>query len=196
MLILDLDLDFMVRPIRQASPDKDVRYERPDVEIWPEARFRTFLEDRLHLSQANIICGRACEHHKEVFFHIRALIGNGVLVPPLHLVHIDAHDDIVGCSDAGQITSADFLLHLIGQDWLNHLDLVLPEGEAQERVCLIKWDPLRIEFGNHRCPIGIPDLETYCLPRKPDFVFLTRSPDFTPERADPLFDLAKSYIAE
>jgi hypothetical protein len=85
---------------------------------------------------------------------------------------------------------------LLQQDWLNHLDLVLPKGEAQERVCLIKWEPLRIEFGNHRCPIDIPELETYCLPRKPDFVFLTRSPDFTPKRADPLFDLAKSYIAE
>jgi hypothetical protein len=195
MLILDLDLDFMVRPIRQAPPDKEVRYEGPDVTVWLEARFQKFLEDRLHLSQANKIYGRACKHHKEVFFHIQALIGNGVLVPPLHLVHIDAHDDIVGCSDNGPITSADFLLHLIGQDWLNHLDLVLPKGEAQERVCLIKWDPLRIEFGNHCCPIGIPDLETYCLPGKPDFVFLTRSPDFTPEMADPLFELAKSYIS-
>ena len=39
MLILDLDLDFMVQPIRQALPDKDVRYEGPDVNILARSSF-------------------------------------------------------------------------------------------------------------------------------------------------------------
>jgi hypothetical protein len=92
------------------------------------------------------------------------------------------------------VSSADFLLHLIGKEWLHHIDFVLPEGERLERICLIRWDPLRIEFGSHRCRVNYPDDTTYRIARNPDFVFLTRSPDFTPAAADALFDLARSYI--
>jgi hypothetical protein len=196
MLVLDFDLDFIVRPIRQAPPDKTPRYDIPEITIWPEHKFCTFLEERLHLSKSEKVPGRACEHHKEVFYQTRALIAAGVLVPPLELVHIDAHDDIVGCSDAGPMSSADFLLHMIAKEWLAKIDFVLPEGEDFFRFCLMRENPLRIEFGSHQCPIHYSEPASYQLPRKPDFVFLTRSPDFTPPAADPLFDLAKTYILE
>jgi hypothetical protein len=196
MLVLDFDLDFIVRPIRRSAPDKKTRYDIPEITIWPEHDFRIFLEGRPHFSKCEKIPGRACEHHKEVFFHTRSLIADGVLVPPIELVHIDAHDDVVGCSDAGPVGSADFLLHMIGQDWLGQIDFVLPEGEDVFRKCLMHDNPLRIEFGAHRCPVHYFEPAAYQLPRKPDFVFLTRSPDFTPPAADPLFDLARSYILE
>ena len=60
----------------------------------------------------------------------------------------------------------------------------------------MRWDPLRIEFGSHRCTVGFPDEGGFRLKNRPDFVFLTRSPDFTPQAADPLFDLARGYIRE
>jgi len=59
MLILDFDLDFIVRPIRKAAPDKQGRYDGPDVTVWPRADFRSFLEERLHLSPSERILGRA-----------------------------------------------------------------------------------------------------------------------------------------
>ncbi len=52
----------------------------------------------------------------------------------------------------------------------------------------------RIEFDNHRCTISFPEAKEFRMERKPDFAFVTRSPDFTPEAADPLYDLAKLYI--
>ena len=130
MLVLDFDLDFIVRPIRRAAPDKRSRYEGPEVSVWREGDFRSYLEGSLQLSLGGRVPGRACEHHKEVFFHAKSLIEGGTLVPPLHWVHVDAHDDIVGCSDKGDVSSADFLLHMVGQDWLAHIDFVLPDGEA------------------------------------------------------------------
>jgi hypothetical protein len=194
MLILDFDLDFIVRPIRRAAPDRGGRYEGPSVTVWLEDDMRTFLQDRLCLSKLNKTHGQACEHHKEVFFCTRSLIESGVLVPPFHWIHVDAHDDVVGCSDGDEVSSADFLLHLIGQNWLSQLDFVLPKGEEAFRQCLMRWDPLRIEFDGHRCEIDFLDPNTFALNKAPNFVFLSRSPDFTPPAADPLFELAKTYI--
>jgi len=194
MLILDFDLDFIVRPIRRGTADHEARYNAGNVTFWNEQVFRLFLEERLHLSQSQKIQGIVCEHHKEVFFHTQSLIKSGRLVPPLYWVHVDAHDDISGCSDNGEVSSADFLLHLIGQNWLHHIDFVLPDGEDKPPECLIRRNPLRIEFEKHCCPITFLDEREFSLKAKPDFVFLTRSPDFTPPAADFLFNLAKNYI--
>jgi hypothetical protein len=196
MLILDFDLDFIVRPIRRGASDLKSRYEDSKITIWNAEMFRSFFENKMHLSTKKPISGRACEHHKEVYTHMADLIGHGTLIPPLHWVHIDAHDDIMGCSDSQKINSANFILHLIGQDWIKHLDLVLPANEDRPPDCLIKWNPLRIEFSGHSCTINYPNADTYQLPEEPDFVFLTHSPDFTPKVADKLFELAQNYIRE
>jgi hypothetical protein len=194
MLILDFDLDFVVRPIRRGAADQLGRYENPEITVWSKYDFQSFLENRMVLSRADKVAGQTCEHHKEVFFHVQNLITSGVLVPPFHWVHVDAHDDIQGCSDAVKINSANFILHLIGKDWIQHLDFVLPNGEDRPPECLIKWSPLRIEFANHKTTIEYKDEVLYKLQRKPDFVFLTRSPDFTPIIADELFEMATNYI--
>lgn len=196
MLILDFDLDFVVHPIRRGAAEQNRRYEEPGVKVWSRKVFKSFLENRMHLSLNQRIPGKACEHHKEVFFLTEQLIRDGSLRPPLHWVHVDAHDDIFGCSDSTPVNSANFLLHLIGRDWLSHIEFVLPDGEDQPPACLIKWNPLRIQFDEHQTTISYQDETTYRLERRPDFVFLTRSPDFTPKAADPLFDLSRFYITE
>jgi len=194
MLILDFDLDFIVRPIRRGAADQKSRYSGPKVSIWSKTKFRSLIEKRLSLSRGIPSFGQACDYYVEVLDHTKQFIAAGVLIPPFTWVHIDAHDDITGCSDALQATSANFLLHLIGLDWISHLDFVLPRGEDCPPDCLVKWDPLRIEFNVHKCSIGYHDEHSYRSLRRPDFVFVTKSPDFTPASADPLFELLKKYL--
>jgi hypothetical protein len=198
MLVLDFDLDFVVTPIRRGQCNETGdRYEEAGVTCWSGPKLRRFLEEKMRLTIQTRIQGRSCEYHREVFSLTENLINSSRLSPPFDWVHVDAHDDIQGANDSGRVTSANFILHLIGRDWLRRLIFVLPKGEVRPPEMLMSWSdcPPTIGFGKHRCGVSFEEA-AFRLDQPPDFVFATRSPDFTPPDADGLFSLVRSYIQE
>src|SRR5689334_23347957 len=105
--VLDLDLDFFVQPVvfdvppdgqRPSSTDHDVTLD-PDTTLSSidvdrvdglEAAM-VYLRERTRLNQP--VPGAAVRHHDEVFDWWRDLIDDGVLCPPFHVTHVDAHAD-------------------------------------------------------------------------------------------------------
>ena len=100
MLILDMDLDFFFSAISKSfdegrRPDK---YYTP----WSNAEVRQFLENNCGLNKNNPIPGKIVETHDECFWIWKEMIASRTLIPPVDVVHIDAHADL-GSGDSSYI---------------------------------------------------------------------------------------------
>lgn len=106
--VLDIDLDFFVHDVVYWPEDGT----RPDPDlhpVWQEEEAFRFLRERCALSER--LPGFVTENHAEVFALWRSAIEAGVLVPPFHVTHVDAHADL-GLGNAGFIYLLTELVHL------------------------------------------------------------------------------------
>jgi hypothetical protein len=90
--VLDLDLDFFLDGAACfRSPDAP-RLDGQEFPPWGLAEVLDFLEKQCHLDGP--LPGFAVEHHREHFPHWRDAIDRGLLQPPFHVTHVDAHADL------------------------------------------------------------------------------------------------------
>lgn len=97
--VLDIDLDFFVRPAAHWLPDGP-RLPEQDYSVWAPDEAVAFLRERCHLSEK--LPGWTIEHHDEAFACWRQAVGSGWLAAPFHVTHLDAHADL-GLGDAGYV---------------------------------------------------------------------------------------------
>jgi hypothetical protein len=106
--VLDLDLDaFVYGSENWRSPDAP-RLDVAEHPPWDLAKAAAFLEAQCLLTGP--IPGFAVEQHGELFFRWRDAIDSGLLVPPFHVTHVDAHADL-GLGDSGYVYLLTELLH-------------------------------------------------------------------------------------
>lgn len=91
--ILDIDLDFFVRPTAHfVNLDDLTRLDDHDYRVWsPEAAI-AFLVDRCRLTEP--LPGWAVERHGEAFDLWGRAIAQGAISAPFSLTHVDAHADL------------------------------------------------------------------------------------------------------
>src|ERR1700732_2331374 len=111
--VLDLDLDFFVRPIAywpesgRRSGD-EYRHAKP-------GEVRAFLEQKCHLKIASKILGKEVVEHEDAFWTWRRWLDKRKLSEPFCVIHVDAHADL-GLGDGGWIYLLTELLALpVGQ---------------------------------------------------------------------------------
>jgi hypothetical protein len=159
--ILDIDLDFFVEPVVH-MPQDDERPDPGDHTVWPAEQAFEFLTTKCGLSGP--LPGILTERHDELFSRWRTLIETGILTPPFHVTHVDAHADL-GLGDSGYvylmtsllaappadrwyptpppgstgITEGNFLLFAIACRWINDLEYVYGEdGGEDELSCVME----------------------------------------------------------
>lgn len=197
-LVLDIDLDFFVSPIKQYAADTDPRL--PEEHYKPDSpeQVRSFFEKQLCLKKGQRIPGRFVCYHREVFDAWEALMSDGQLKPPFSVVHVDAHDDFEGEGLGKRPHSGNFLTHATKRDWLDQIVFVQPPGFQPFPHVYLKFSPLRLCVRAHEVRIRIEhkaDFTMAILPT-PDFLFLAHSPAFTPRSADLLIPLIREHIQE
>jgi hypothetical protein len=162
--VLDIDLDFFVCPVVHWASE-----ERPAAEehsVWPAVEAAEFLRDRCGLTEP--LPGFMTENHDDLFPMWRRAVEGGILKPPFHVTHVDAHADL-GLGDAGYVylmsslllqdpenrayptpppggtgvTEGNFLLYAIACRWINDLTYVFGEdGGSDELPYVMKgFDP-------------------------------------------------------
>jgi hypothetical protein len=98
--VLDLDLDaFIYGSAHWREPDGP-RLEADEFPPWTLEKLLGFLESQCLLTGR--LPGYAVEDHGELFFRWRDAIDQGLLEPPFHITHVDAHADI-GLGDSGYV---------------------------------------------------------------------------------------------
>src|SRR5579875_2152894 len=107
--VLDLDLDAFVYGTAHFRDSDSLRLEADDFPAWELDKLTAFLESQCLLESRRPGC--AVEHHGELFFRWRDAIDAGVLVPPFHVTHVDAHADL-GLGDCGYVHLLTELLAL------------------------------------------------------------------------------------
>lgn len=90
--VLDIDLDFFAEGVAHYRDPEHGRLDAEEYPPWPRDDAMRFLRDRCRLDEA--LPGSAVEHHGQVFAKWRQLIVDGVLTPPFHVTHVDAHGDL------------------------------------------------------------------------------------------------------
>lgn len=237
--MLDIDLDFFVGDVVYL-PDQTTR---PDPEwhpVWNDADAFGFLREQCRL--VGRLPGLVTENHGDLFYEWRAAIDAGLLIPPFHVTHVDAHADL-GQGDAGYLyllnellllppeqrtdpprtglglTDGNHLAYAIACRWIAELDYVYCEGGGSDELTLVmqnhdrnsgfvQLSPMTAEDFRQLHMLGGPDGAAAVLdqPEPPvpyrsiradeftadgpfDFVCLTRSPPYTPETADSLYEL-------
>jgi hypothetical protein len=96
--VLDLDLDFFVQGVASWRGRDHDRLDADAFPAWDAADAHSFLRERCGLDRP--VPGVVVEHHGELFSRWRDVIQAGVLVPPFHVTHVDAHADL-GLGDSG-----------------------------------------------------------------------------------------------
>ena len=148
--VLDLDLDFFVHDVAHWCSREDGRLDDEEFPPWSLDDTLGFLRDRCGLVGPQP--GFVVEHHGELFAHWRDAIDAGVLRPPFHVTHVDAHADL-GLGDAGyihllsdllfrepaqrrdpgdDINDANYLAFAIGCRWLAELDYVYNRDDPRD----------------------------------------------------------------
>jgi hypothetical protein len=98
--VLDLDLDAFIYGAAHNRSSDAPRLNADEYPPWDLPKVLTFLDSQCLLTAP--LPGFAVEHHGELFACWRDAIDNGVLVPPFHVTHVDAHADLGG-GDAGYV---------------------------------------------------------------------------------------------
>jgi hypothetical protein len=241
--VLDIDLDFFVTPV-VFWPQSDDRPGADDHEVWPIDEALSFLGDRCGLTGP--LPGFVTENHGELFPLWREAVSSGLLDPPFHVTHVDAHADI-GMGDAGYrylmedllylppherrrpriggmsgLTDGNYLLFAIACRWVGDLIYVYGEGGSNDElyfamqgfdmsadhVQLAAMDTSEVDKLLHR--LGAPAVshlepavpyrstrwESFQAEGPYDFVCLTRSPPYTPDTADNLYDAIRAAFIQ
>jgi hypothetical protein len=110
--VLDIDLDFFVYEVVY-WPDPTVRADADEHPVWEIDDAIAFLRERCGLNRR--LPGFLTENHGELFALWRSAIADGLLVPPFHVTHVDAHADL-GLGDAGYVYLLTELLLLAPND--------------------------------------------------------------------------------
>lgn len=145
--VLDLDLDFFVHGVEHWRDRDAGRLDADDYPARSVDEALDFLQGRCGLTGR--LPGFVVEHHGELFARWRDAIDGGVLQPPFHVTHVDAHADL-GLGDAGYVhlmsdllfrdpqdrrdpgehlADGNYLLFAIGCRWLSGLDYVYNRNE-------------------------------------------------------------------
>lgn len=144
--ILDLDLDAFVHGTANCRDSNSPRLDAEEYPPWELNRAIAFLREQCLLDGPRP--GFAVEHHGELFFRWRDAIDRGVLVPPFHVTHVDAHADL-GLGDSGYehlltelldrpleerrnprvgvggLVDGNYLAFAIANQWISGLDYVI-----------------------------------------------------------------------
>jgi hypothetical protein len=106
--VLDIDLDFFVDSVAHWVQRDGARLPEDEYSSWSPEETMDFLRGRCHLTGK--LPGWVIEHHDEAFARWRDAVGDGMLVPPFHVTHIDAHADL-GLGDAGYVHLITEVMH-------------------------------------------------------------------------------------
>jgi UPF0489 domain len=251
--VLDLDLDFFLHGATGDRPFDAPRLDAVDYPPWDLEDVMAFLEERCHL--LGPLPGVAVEHHGEVFGLWRDGLDGGMLQPPFHVTHVDAHADL-GMGELGYMyllsehlalppaerwypreskeglaeamTDGSYLAFAVAARWIADLTYVYcPGGGSDIHPYLLEnGDQLRggtiqlpyltreqLRWLNERpfarvpnlpvecleepgVPLTISKASEFCAPEPFDFIFLARSPAFTPSEADPIFNAIKERFID
>lgn len=192
MTVLDIDLDAFVQPAVVNQREGDPRPDDDKHTVSSADEVSQYFHKWLVTPKTPLLC---CEHHDGVIDLVAALIGNGVLIPPLRWVHIDAHDDLYG-HYSRKTTSANFMYEVIRRKWPSEIVWAYPPDHDQGPPGYVfDWRSREICFEGYRVPFLAFPLAELTLPEAPSFAFLCRSPSFSPPKADALFDYITSCFS-
>lgn len=152
--VLDIDLDFFVVP-PLFWPDQRTRADASAHSVWPTSEVRHFLRNKCRIRSKSP--GWVTENHGELFPLWRIAIDDGVLRPPFHVTHVDAHADL-GLGDNGYwylmtellfepvdrrrhprtgdggLNDANHLLYAVANRWIGELVYVFGEGGGSDEL--------------------------------------------------------------
>jgi hypothetical protein len=249
MSVLDIDLDFFVRPYphqcAQGGRLPGCRYHP-----WGESETREYLINRCGLREGHKVPGAIATEHHELFDNWRALIEHGVLRAPFDLTHVDSHADLsMGFGDASLhyimtellhepieartmpkrgggygLSEGNYLTFAVACRWIARLtyvhhpempaanlglhdipDCLFRDDDPRSNALQLKKLPRNFPIGE-RCsavaaiglepeiPIEIVDCHSFTAPPSPEFVFVARSPRYTPASSDALLTLSTQFI--
>ena len=199
-VIFDIDLDFFVTPtFRGGNSDQDPRL--PDADFNPDTPEQVlhFMTHGLGLDPEHQTPGTVVTHHQEVYYIWEDLVKRGKLTPKFSVVHIDAHDDMFGHVKNPKITSGNYLIHAARQDWLAHIAFVQPCGLNE--IPYVADDYKHLIVDGHKLEFSIANKKDMNwsegeINLKPDYLFLTQSPGYTPESADSLMPVISQFISK
>lgn len=160
--VLDLDLDFFVRPIAYwpepgRRSDAEYRHATSD-------EVRVFLEQKCHLNRGSKIPGQEVIEHEDAFWTWQRWLDEKRLSEPFCVIHVDAHADLGlgdGCWEYlltellafpveqrrsprvghGGLNSGNFLAFAIANRWISDLRYVFPNrapsAAAKDNINLV-----------------------------------------------------------
>ena len=172
--VLDIDLDFFVED-PGFYVDIDQRLDATEHPVWSEAEILDFLSDRCGINGP--LPGFVTENHGELFPVWRDAIESGVLVPPFHVTHVDAHADL-GLGNSGYchlltellfvdpadrrfpvtgdngMNDGNWLLFALGCRWIGHLEYVFCDGAGGDELPFVMGD-----FDENSSHLQLPAIE-------------------------------------
>lgn len=185
MTILDIDLDAFVEPpvenqVRGAPRPQDDEHKIAEPEVID------FLLKRWLVTKATPLV--LLESHEEILDPIQKLIAQDTLQLPFTWYHVDAHDDFYG-NGQPPITCANFMFEVVRRNWAQRIFWFHPPQYAMGPSDFVyDQNALDIVIDHHRVPIRLHQWHERKLEEPPAFAFLCRSPEFSPAKADALFD--------
>lgn len=186
MTILDLDLDAFVQPPVISRRKGDPRPQDDAHTLYAAAEVTGLLCERWQVRPETPLV--LLEDHDEILEAVSKLIGQGRLQPPFHWVHVDAHDDFYG-HYSRPTTCANFMYEVIRRGWPSTITWSYPPDYAGGPPDYIyDQNRLQIVFDRFRIPIWLEPMAKLKLKAPPDFAFLCRSSEFSPAKADALYD--------
>lgn len=189
MTILDIDLDAFVQPPVIAVRANDPRPADDDYTVLSNDQVTGLLHDRWKVTKDTPLV--LLHDHQEILVAVEKLAAQGLLTPPFIWVHVDAHDDLYG-HYSRPISCENFMYEVVRRRWAARiLWLYPPENAGGPPDYIYDHNRFEIVFEGFRVPFRVEPLAGVALPQAPDYAFLCRSPQFTPPKADALYD----YIA-
>lgn len=91
--VLDIDLDFFLSDVCPFAPEGD-RPAESCARPWTAEETERFLTRNLLLDDRRPVPGRVFDTHEGALFFWRDLMRAGLLTPPFHVTHVDAHTDL------------------------------------------------------------------------------------------------------
>ncbi|TAM69149.1 UPF0489 family protein [Mycobacterium sp.] len=160
--VLDIDLDFFVTP-PVYRPGDTGRPSPTEYSVQTGNAAFDFLRHQCGLQGP--VRGFLTETHDQLFLMWRKAIADGILVPPFHVTHVDAHADL-GNGDNGYayvmtsllfstpeerqfpspaqgevgLTEVNFLLFAIACRWINSLEYVYGPGGGSDEIAPVMRD--------------------------------------------------------
>lgn len=154
--VLDIDLDFFLHGVVHWPPEDQERPSAEDCPPWSIEESLQFLTDRCGLTGP--LPGLVVENHGEIFPLWRTAIQRGILQPPFHVTHVDAHADL-GLGDTAYLYimgtliqqpvedrayppvggfpglgDGNYLAYAIANRWISDLEYVFTPGGGDDAM--------------------------------------------------------------